>query len=161
MAPQFVNIIFFFLISLHLPSLLASIVALPFAMFATSSLDSVFLLICYVLWKVVSCLKLELQFLVVGFHSPSLRLFLFFSRFPWYRCAELIFRRFGPFNSEFEVLCWYGHLVCVCLVCEVLLTSQLVVVHLVLQACVFLLRGDFGFSVIIPLIHFLAFCDGD
>ncbi|KAF2609415.1 hypothetical protein F2Q68_00043471 [Brassica cretica] len=30
-------------------------------------------------------------FATPGFHSPSLRLFLFFSYFPWCRCAELVF----------------------------------------------------------------------
>ncbi|WZZ89073.1 hypothetical protein YC2023_117652 [Brassica napus] len=30
-------------------------------------------------------------FATSDFHSPSLRLFLFFSYFPWCRCAELVF----------------------------------------------------------------------
>ncbi|KAH0884959.1 hypothetical protein HID58_061055, partial [Brassica napus] len=56
------------LILLHFSSLVAALVALHFAMFATPGLDSVFLhdwivfSFVYVLWawKIISCLKLEL-----------------------------------------------------------------------------------------------------
>ncbi|KAF2584480.1 hypothetical protein F2Q70_00034795 [Brassica cretica] len=51
---------------------------------------------------VVYGLKLKLWFLgVVGFHSPTLGLFIFFSCIPWCRCAELLFWSFGFFYSEF------------------------------------------------------------
>ena len=45
--------------------------------------------------------SLSSGFSVVGFHSRSLRLFLFFPCFPWYRRTELISWRFGPFYLEF------------------------------------------------------------
>ena len=37
---------------------------------------------------------------VVGFHFLSLRLFFFFSCFPWYRCVELVSWSCGLFYSE-------------------------------------------------------------
>ena len=56
-----------FLISLQLSSLLASLVAFPFAMFDSPSLDSVALWA----WKIISCFKLGLWFLS-GWFSFSL-----------------------------------------------------------------------------------------
>ena len=81
---------------MYLSSLPLSLVALLFVMFATLCLVSVFFRVCYV--GLVS--SMSYGFSMVGFHSASLRLFLFFSCFPWYRCAELVFWNFGPFNSE-------------------------------------------------------------
>lgn len=45
--------------------------------------------------------SLSSGFSVVGFHSRSLRLFLFFPCLSWYRRTELISWRFGPFYLEF------------------------------------------------------------
>ena len=42
-------------------------------------------------WKVISSLKFELLFFGGRLPFSSLRLFLFFSCFPWCRCAELVF----------------------------------------------------------------------
>ncbi|KAH0859206.1 hypothetical protein HID58_087467, partial [Brassica napus] len=58
------------LISLHFSSTVVSLVAFHFAMFATPGLFLVS--------------NLSFGFYVVGFHSPSLRLFFFFSCLPWY-----------------------------------------------------------------------------
>ncbi|KAG5410452.1 hypothetical protein IGI04_006771, partial [Brassica rapa subsp. trilocularis] len=44
--------------------------------------------------------NLSFSFSVVGFDSSSLRLFFFFSCFPWYRCVELVSWSFGVFYSE-------------------------------------------------------------
>ncbi|KAF3511924.1 hypothetical protein F2Q69_00010155 [Brassica cretica] len=41
-------------------------------------------------WNVILVLSLVFDFSVVVFHSPSLKLFLFFPCFPWYKCAELV-----------------------------------------------------------------------
>ncbi|KAH0904447.1 hypothetical protein HID58_043950 [Brassica napus] len=62
------------LILLHFSSLVTSLVALHFAMFATQGLHSVFFRVwisfVYVLWasKIISCLKLELWFLCGVFY---------------------------------------------------------------------------------------------
>ena len=45
--------------------------------------------------------NLSFVFSVVGFYSPTLKLFIFFSCIPWCRCAGLLFWSFGFFNSEF------------------------------------------------------------
>ena len=58
--------------------------------------------------------NLSFSFSVVGFHSPPLKLFIFFSCIPWCRCAELIFWSFGFVYSEFcgSSLAWTP---CMCL----------------------------------------------
>ena len=58
--------------------------------------------------------SLSFGFSVVGFHSPPLRLFTFFSCILWCRCAELVFWSFGLFYSEFcgSSLAWAP---CMCL----------------------------------------------
>ena len=58
--------------------------------------------------------SLSFGFSVVGFHSPPLRLFIFFSCIHWCRFAELIFWSFGFFYSEFcgSSLAWA---LCMCL----------------------------------------------
>ena len=45
--------------------------------------------------------NLSFVFSVVGFYSPTLKLFIFFSCIPWCMCAELLFWSFGFFYSEF------------------------------------------------------------
>ena len=58
--------------------------------------------------------SLSFGFSMVGFHSPPLRLFTFFSYIFWCRCAELVFWSFGFFYSEFccSSLAWAP---CMCL----------------------------------------------
>ncbi|KAH0873470.1 hypothetical protein HID58_070832, partial [Brassica napus] len=83
--------LFFFLcslISLHFSSLVASLVAHHFTMFAIPGLDSVFLRV----WNIISCLKFEL----------------------WFLCGWLPFSL--PYN--FVVLRWHGLLIWSCFVCE-------------------------------------------
>ena len=52
--------------------------------------------------------SLSFGFSVVGFHSPTIMLFIFFSCFHWCRCAELVFCSFSFFYSEFcgSLLSW-------------------------------------------------------
>ncbi|WZZ32667.1 hypothetical protein YC2023_016068 [Brassica napus] len=94
------NELFFF------SSLLASLVTIPFAMFATPGLDNVFL-------RVVSGLRLGLWFLGdwLTFFLPQVVSLL-----------PLLHLSFGHFHS-FMILRWHGRLVCASLVCEVVLTS--------------------------------------
>ena len=54
-----------------------------------------------VLERLVMISSLSFGFSVVGFHSLPLRLFIFFSRILWCRCAELVFWSFDFFYSEF------------------------------------------------------------
>ena len=58
--------------------------------------------------------SLTFGFLVVGFHSSPLMLFIFFSCIPWCRCVELVFWSFGFFYSKFfgSSLAWA---LCICL----------------------------------------------
>ena len=66
------------------------------------------------LGKLFMVSSLSFGFSVVGFHSPPLRLFTFFSCILWCRCAELVFWSFGLFYSEFcgSSLAWTS---CMCL----------------------------------------------
>ena len=66
------------------------------------------------LGKLFMVSSLSFGFSVVGFHSPPLRLFTFFSCILWCRCAELVFWSFGLFYSEFcgSSLAWAP---CMCL----------------------------------------------
>lgn len=85
------------LMSLHLSSLIMSLVALP---------------LCA--WKVVYGLKLKLWFLGDWLSFSPLRLFIFFSCILWCRCVELVFWSFGFFYSKFHgsSLAWA---LCMCL----------------------------------------------
>jgi len=58
--------------------------------------------------------SLSFVFSVVGFHSPPLRLLIFFSCIPWCRCAKLVFLSFGFLYLEFcdSSLAWTP---CMCL----------------------------------------------
>ena len=92
---------FCFLIAFQFSSLLASLVALPFAMFATPGLDNLFppcMLFGSGRLFLVSSLGSGLS--VIDFHSLSLMLFLFFPCFTWYRCAELVSWSFGILYPE-------------------------------------------------------------
>ena len=79
------------LILLHLSLLLASLVALfsPYLLLQVWIVFSSVYALCA--WKVISSLKFELLFFGGRLPFSSLRLFLFFSCFPWCRCAELVF----------------------------------------------------------------------
>ena len=145
------------LILLHLSLLLASLVALfsPYLLLQVWIVFSSVYALCA--QKVISSLKFELLFFGGRLPFSSLRLFLFFSCFPWCRCAELVFGALVSSTQSFVVLRWHERLVCACLVCEVLLTFQLVVVIPVLEACVFLFRGDSGLLMIILSLTFLVF----
>lgn len=80
-------------ILLQFSLLLGSLVALPYAMFATLCLDNVFLHVCYVVWKVVFDLKLGLWFFGGWLPFFLLRVISFL---PLYRCMELVSWSFGP-----------------------------------------------------------------
>ena len=120
MAPRFVDFILSLFISLfsHLVS--------PFIVDHVSC-GSPFRHICYsrfgycfslcmlsTLIRLFMVSSLSFGFSVIGFHSPPLRLFIFFSCIPWYRCAELVFWSFGFFYSKFccSSLAWAP---CMCL----------------------------------------------
>ena len=64
----------------------------------------------YVMWlgRLFLVSSLVSDFLVVGFHSLPLRLFIFFSCISWCRCDELVFWSFGFFYPELCVssLAW-------------------------------------------------------
>ena len=74
-----------------------------------------FLCVCFVHLEgcfIVS--SLSFGFSVVGFHSPPLRFYIFFSCISWCRCAEWVFWSFGFFYLEFcgSSLAWAP---CMCL----------------------------------------------
>ena len=52
------------------------------------------------LWRLFLVSSLFYDFTVVGFYYSFLTLFLFFSCFLWYRCAELVFWSFFLFYRE-------------------------------------------------------------
>ena len=60
---------------------------LSFAMFFIPGLDSVSCVYAMCFGRLFLVSNLSSCFSVVGFHSPSFRLFLFFSCFPWYLCG--------------------------------------------------------------------------
>ncbi|KAH0858135.1 hypothetical protein HID58_086396, partial [Brassica napus] len=93
------------LISLYLSSLITSLVALPFTIFATPGLDSVFLCVCFVhlegcLWSQASALVS--RWLASILSHPG--------------CLSSSHASFGV--GSFLVLRWHEFLVCACLVCE-------------------------------------------
>ena len=107
-APRFLDFILSLFISLF-SHLIAPFIAdhvscgsLPFAIFATPGLDSIFFLcmLC-MLGRLFMVSSLRFGFSVVGFYSPSLRLFILFSCIPLCKCAELVFWSFGFFYLEF------------------------------------------------------------
>ena len=112
------------LILLQLSSLVASLVALPFAMFATPGLDSVFLRICFMglescfcfqSWALISC------WLTYIFHPSSC--FSSSHASLGIRVRSYSLGALAPSIQSFAVLRWHGRLVCACLICKVLLIS--------------------------------------
>ena len=92
------------LVSLHLSSLITSLVALSFALFATPGLKSIFSTYVLCAWKVVYGLKLKL---------------LFFGGWLPFSPTQVVYLSI----QSFVVFRWHGRLVCACLVCEVLFLS--------------------------------------
>ena len=157
-------LIFFVYISLSVFSSCCSFIAacisctIPFTMLTIPGLDNVFVRVCYmgfegyfwsqayslISWWLVSIIPLSCCFssshvsFGIGVRDQSL--------------GALV-----PSIKNFVFLHLHGRLVCFCLVCEVFFTFLLVVVLSVLQACIFLLFGDFGLPIIVlPLVRFLG-----